>query len=229
MNKWVSISLGLGIFSVVGCSIEIQEGQGKWNDWEEESTVAERATDACQPYCLRLIACGVLSDSSLSACTDLCEQRYIEDEETVAEGCECISESACESDEVEECSGDPIPDVWTDGDDAMDGGDDDDSDDSDDSGDSGDGTGGGTSSGGATSGDGTSGDETAMCAVNHECRAGEDCIDSQCLTRCAASCQCAEGEACEDGYCRIPEAPAAECEDTCDCTAGDVCVDGSCQ
>ncbi len=217
MKKWAFISLSLAVFSAIGCSIEVNEGHDDWNDdgWSDE-TARERAQDACQPYCLRLIGCEVLSDSSFSACTDLCEERFLDNEDEVASGCSCVSSAQCDVDDAQRCDGDPIPDVWTDGDDALGGGNDDTSGDDDDPAPGGQG--------------GASGDQDGpTCEVNHECAAGEDCVEGQCLARCAASCQCRDGMACEEGYCQTPEEPAAECEDTCDCTAGDVCVDGTCQ
>ncbi len=212
MKKWVFISLSLATASVVGCSIEVNEGHSDWDDEWYDDTIEERAADACQPYCLRLIGCEVLSDSSFSACVELCEERYIEDEDTVEAGCACVSNAACDEQEALDCEGDPIPDVWSDGDDAV-----------------GDGDGDGDAVGGGGSSSGDGGPDGTSCVVNHDCTVGEDCIEGQCLSRCAASCQCGDGMACEDGYCRTPEEPAAECEDTCDCTAGDVCVDGYCE
>ena len=63
MKTWAIISVSLGVFSAVGCSIEVNEDGRDWDDdWEED--IDDRAEDACEPYCLRLIGCDVLSDSS---------------------------------------------------------------------------------------------------------------------------------------------------------------------
>jgi len=89
MKKFAYISLSLLTFSVVGCNIEVNEGYS--DDWLEDGTLSERAEAACQSYCLRLIECDVVSDGAFQACTELCVDRYEADEDTVSEGCECVS------------------------------------------------------------------------------------------------------------------------------------------
>lgn len=209
MKHWALFTLGIGAFAFVGCNIEINEHPDDWHDWDEDS-IEERAADVCEPYCLRLINCDVLGDSSFTACVDLCIERYIEDEDRVREGCTCVSSSSCDLEEVKQCDGDPIPGVWTDDDDDLDP-------------DGGDGDGDDNGAGGAPN------DDVKSCKVNHDCATGEDCIDKQCLPRCVASCQCSDGQACEDGYCKTPMVPATACETSCDCTSGEDCKNGFCE
>jgi hypothetical protein len=222
MNKWALLYLGLGVFTAVGCNVEVIDGEADSGSWDGSSSVAERAQEVCEPYCNDLVSCGVLSESSVFACIDLCEKRYIEDEYWVSEGCECVIDAGCIEENSIQCEGAPLPEVWTDHSWGLpvssDGG-------------SENSTGGSTAGGGGTGGsvggapiEVEHSSDGPSCTNNHQCGLGEDCIEEQCLARCAASCQCQEGQACEEGYCRAPEEPKIECESTCDCTAGDQCV-----
>jgi hypothetical protein len=216
--------LGLCSFAFVGCYVDVDDGDD-WGDWDDdwdsddssdiaspEPPLSERATDACQPYCFKLVECGAISDASYSTCLSICVDRYEQKEEDVEQGCSCVSEQLCGSNAIEQCEGDPLPFVWEDGDDSLTPG-----------------FGGTTGDGdGDGDGDGVSPDGPS-CSINHDCAAGSDCMDGVCLARCAASCQCDDGQACDGGYCQTPEVPAVQCETDCDCTSGERCLDGACQ
>lgn len=228
MRKWAILVSLMGAWAFTGCYIEVDEPGDEWAHWDDDvhqPSLQERAREACEPYCLKLIQCDAISDSSLAACLDLCVDRYKKDEYEVSAGCTCVDQRSCEDPQIANCEGDPIPGVWDDGMPDLDpglGGASGDGD-GDAGGTSGDGDGGT----GATSGDGDGDAET--CKTNHECALASDCIDGQCLARCAASCQCQEGEACVAGYCQLPDDPADKCDDDCDCTSGERCVSGSCR
>ena len=75
-------------------------------------------------------------------------------------------------------------------------------------------------------------DPAVECRSTLECGLDQDCVEGECLTRCAASCNCPAGLTCDetDDYCRdlpIPES----CTTDCDCPGGyecsqdDVCVE----
>jgi hypothetical protein len=190
----------------LACEISVNEAHDEpFDDWDDDSSLSERAADTCDAYCLELIDCGALSDGAFVGCRDHCVEKYEEDEDTVYDGCSCVMDAQCEAEVANECEGAPLPGIFP----------------------GGDGTGGSTT---GTWGVSDGGQSPGLdCSVDHDCAIGEDCIEGSCMPRCVASCQCDEGQACVDGYCDQPEEPVVMCANDCDCSSGESCVDGLCK
>lgn len=220
--------LACALFAVLsGCDIEYNEEGGS------------DGVSLCSSFCDRLVLCGSLEESRVGACTSQCtgsykasagagdrKRHHDDDDEDDApnateQGCMCVLQDECRPVDEYRCPGAPLP--------PPQGG----------SGGSSGGTSGTAGKGGTAGAGGTSGTAGAAgagaagsagaCSVNHDCGAGEDCVEGQCRARCKASCQCAEGEACVEGYCGAPEVPAVSCASDCDCTAGQSCVNNACK
>jgi hypothetical protein len=66
-----------------------------------------------------------------------------------------------------------------------------------------------------------------LCRFNHQCGAGQECVDGRCLAQCrpgadAGAGSCPSGQVCTDGYCQYPSSG------TCNCAPGQVCAGGVC-
>lgn len=100
------------------CTIRVNEDDEDWQDWEEERgprTQEERAADACDPYCIELISCDVLSDRAFENCRSLCVDRFSDDEARVTSGTACVRAAECQAEAAEECSGHPLPGIFGEG------------------------------------------------------------------------------------------------------------------
>ena len=129
-------ALGLVLFAFTACTIRIHEDEDDDDDWgwhDQDDADADDADaddvgadspsgdaqEACEPYCFKLVQCSVISDASLRSCISLCASRFEKEGKDVAEASECVSEASCGSDAIAECEGDPIPGVWSDGDQGL--------------------------------------------------------------------------------------------------------------
>lgn len=90
-----------------GCNVVVHEGDAH-DDWDEDNS----PNDICDPYCLELIECGVLSDTAFRGCRDICVEKFHENEHEVEEGSACVLDARCDAVEANACEGAPLPGVF---------------------------------------------------------------------------------------------------------------------
>lgn len=109
------ILLFVSATALSACTIRVNEDDDWDDDWDEEGprTEEERAADTCDPYCIELIACDVLSDRAFESCRTLCVDRFSEDEAGVTSGTTCVRAAECREEAAAACEGHPLPGIFS--------------------------------------------------------------------------------------------------------------------